>query len=219
MCKADYVQYVKEIISKAGQAGTFGSASLRVVIPLLGVAYVRCGLGPVELRQKQFDITLFWYIIYITYGLFPRRQTPPPPSTGRPAPTSPSSYCGAVPGQQFLRSQRFDPGQIRDAATGPSRTDPGQPGRPRGRALAALFLPGSGSHATKRPGGIDSAKTWTARRHKLTVAVLGFLDRQRASQPKMKFAELARLVQNQLGVTVHPRTIERVLSQRQKKRR
>lgn len=55
--------------------------------------------------------------------------------------------------------------------------------------------------------------------HKLTVAVLGFLDRQRASQPKMKFAELARLVQNQLGVTVHPRTIERVLSQRQKKRR
>lgn len=55
--------------------------------------------------------------------------------------------------------------------------------------------------------------------HKLTAPVLDFLDRQRASHPALKFAELARLVQQQLGVTVHPRTIERVLSQRQKKRR
>jgi hypothetical protein len=47
--------------------------------------------------------------------------------------------------------------------------------------------------------------------HKLTAPVLDFLDRQRASQPDLKFAELARLV--------HPRTIERVLSRRQKKRR
>lgn len=55
--------------------------------------------------------------------------------------------------------------------------------------------------------------------HKLTASVLEFLDRQRASRPDLKFAELARLVQEQLGVTVHPRTIERVLSRRQKKRR
>jgi transposase len=55
--------------------------------------------------------------------------------------------------------------------------------------------------------------------HKLTAQVLDFVDRQRSSQPDLKFAELARLVQKQLGVTVHPRTIERVLSRRQKKRR
>jgi transposase len=55
--------------------------------------------------------------------------------------------------------------------------------------------------------------------HKLTAPVLDFLDRQRASQPDLKFAELARLVQVQRGVTVHPRTLERVLSRRQKKRR
>jgi transposase len=55
--------------------------------------------------------------------------------------------------------------------------------------------------------------------HKLTAPVLDFLDRQRASQPDLKFAELARLVQAQRGVTVHPRTLERVLSRRQKKRR
>ena len=55
--------------------------------------------------------------------------------------------------------------------------------------------------------------------HKLTAQVLDFVDRQRSSQPDLKFAELARLVQKQLGVTVHPRTLERVLSRRQKKRR
>jgi Winged helix-turn helix len=55
--------------------------------------------------------------------------------------------------------------------------------------------------------------------HKLTAQVLDFLDRQRASQPDLKYAELALLVQEQLDVTVHPRTIERVLFRRQKKRR
>jgi len=54
--------------------------------------------------------------------------------------------------------------------------------------------------------------------HKLTAQVLDFLDRQRASQPDLKYAELALLVQEQLDVTVHPRTIERVLFRRQKKR-
>jgi hypothetical protein len=49
--------------------------------------------------------------------------------------------------------------------------------------------------------------------------VLDFLDRQRALEPDLPLSELARLVKQQLGVTVHPRTIERVLSRRQKKRR
>jgi transposase len=55
--------------------------------------------------------------------------------------------------------------------------------------------------------------------HKVTAQVLDFVDRQRAGQPDLRYAELARLVQAQLGVTVHPRTLERVLSRRQKKRR
>ena len=55
--------------------------------------------------------------------------------------------------------------------------------------------------------------------HKVTGRVLDFLDRQRASQPDLQFAELARRVQKHLDVTVHPRTIERVLSRRQNKPR
>ena len=67
--------------------------------------------------------------------------------------------------------------------------------------------------------GLIPQKPGPHRAHKLTAQVLNFLDRQRTRQPEMKFAELARRVQKQLGVTIHPRTIERVLARRQKKRR
>jgi transposase len=75
--------------------------------------------------------------------------------------------------------------------------------------------------ATQQSGlvGLIPQKPGPHGAHKLTAPVLDFLDRQRASQPDLKFAELARLVQEQRGVTVHPRTLERVLSRRQKKRR
>lgn len=79
------------------------------------------------------------------------------------------------------------------------------------QAQAALQREGLAGLIPQKPGPHGA--------HKLTAAVLDFLDQQRASQPDLKFAELARLVQKELGVTVHPRTIERVLSRRQKKRR
>lgn len=79
------------------------------------------------------------------------------------------------------------------------------------QAQAALQREGLAGLIPQKPGPHGA--------HKLTVPVLDFLDRQRTSQPDLKFAELARLVQKQLAVTVHPRTIERVLARRQKKRR
>jgi transposase len=79
------------------------------------------------------------------------------------------------------------------------------------QAQAALQREGLGGLIPQKPGPHGA--------HKLTAPVLDFLDRQRAAQPDLKFAELARLVQKQMGVTVHPRTIERVLSRRQKKSR
>jgi transposase len=79
------------------------------------------------------------------------------------------------------------------------------------QAQAALQREGLAGLIPQKPGPHGA--------HKLTAQVLDFLDRQRASQPDLKFAALARLVKAQLGVTVHPRTIERVLSRRQKKRR
>jgi transposase len=55
--------------------------------------------------------------------------------------------------------------------------------------------------------------------HKLTAPVLDFLQQQRTAQPHLKYAELARQVQEKFGVPIHPRTLDRVLSGRQKKRR
>jgi transposase len=79
------------------------------------------------------------------------------------------------------------------------------------QARAALRRGGLAGLLRQKPGPHGA--------HKLTAPVLDFLDRQRARQPALQYAELARLVQEQLGLTVHPRTIERVLSRPQKKRR
>ena len=55
--------------------------------------------------------------------------------------------------------------------------------------------------------------------HKLTVAVLAFLRQARQDDPSVRPATLASLVKAQYGITVHPRSIERALSRRQKKPR
>jgi transposase len=79
------------------------------------------------------------------------------------------------------------------------------------QAQAALQRAGLAGLIPQKPGPHGA--------HKLTAQVLDFLERRRATQPALKYAELARLVQEKLGVTVHARTLQRVLSRRQKKRR
>src|SRR5438552_2160458 len=51
--------------------------------------------------------------------------------------------------------------------------------------------------------------------HKLTAAVLAFLQQQRATEPALTFSELAAQAGKKFAMQIHPRTIERVLSQRQ----
>src|SRR6266487_3417107 len=123
MCKADYIRFVKEIISNNGWLWVPLPAALHLVEVIVAMKYISSGFWLAALGSKQFDIILFWYIITITYGLFQRCQTPPAPPTGCSAPPPRIRHCRAVPGQQFLRSLRFNPGQVRDAATGRGRTD------------------------------------------------------------------------------------------------
>jgi len=61
----------------------------------------------------------------------------------------------------------------------------------------------------KRPGPKDA--------HKLTEAVMEFLEQQLADHATLKPAEMAAIVTQQFGVTVHPRSVERALSRRRKK--
>jgi transposase len=54
--------------------------------------------------------------------------------------------------------------------------------------------------------------------HKLTPAVLDFVLQQRAASPSLTTAELITRIQEQFGLAVHRRTIERHLVQQEKKR-
>ncbi len=57
------------------------------------------------------------------------------------------------------------------------------------------------------------------RAHKLTKAVLEFIDRKRAAQSNLRSPALAEMIRQQLGLSVHPRSIERALARRAKKGR
>lgn len=55
--------------------------------------------------------------------------------------------------------------------------------------------------------------------HKLTEAVLGFVDQRRAAEPGLRAPALAALILKRFGLSVHPRSIERALVRRQKRGR
>jgi transposase len=56
-------------------------------------------------------------------------------------------------------------------------------------------------------------------RHKLTDAVMAHLDEQLAADPSLSAVTLAARIEEHLGLRVHPRSIERALGRREKKRR
>jgi len=67
--------------------------------------------------------------------------------------------------------------------------------------------------------GLLPQKPGPRRAHKLDDNVVGFLEKCLAKDDGLKAADLALLVQNQLGLAVHPRSIERALARRKKKTR
>ncbi|MHC4066747.1 MAG: helix-turn-helix domain-containing protein [Planctomycetota bacterium] len=57
------------------------------------------------------------------------------------------------------------------------------------------------------------------RAHKLTEAVLEFIDQQRVADRRVRAPQLAAMLQAHLGLSVHPRSIERALARRAKRGR
>jgi Homeodomain-like domain len=55
--------------------------------------------------------------------------------------------------------------------------------------------------------------------HKLTAAIVAFLQDLRDAEPSLRPPELARRVADRFATTVHPRSIERALARQEKKRR
>ncbi len=67
--------------------------------------------------------------------------------------------------------------------------------------------------------GLVPHKRGPKQAHKLTDEVMTFMVETRQKEPSVRPAELARLIQERFGTTVHPRSIERSLRRHQKKRR
>jgi transposase len=78
------------------------------------------------------------------------------------------------------------------------------------QAQGALARGGLAALVPKKPG--------PRRAHKLSLEVVDFLRQARAADPSVRPAELARQVRAQFGRTVHPRSVERALARRGKKR-
>src|SRR5579872_2914712 len=107
VCKVDYVQCVKEIISNSGMAGRTNGGSLETMevqpIGMITAIFSEYGpLLPATPHSKPFDNILYWYIIIITDGDSQGRQTPTAPPTGCPAPPPRSGHRRTVPGQQLF---------------------------------------------------------------------------------------------------------------------
>jgi transposase len=67
-------------------------------------------------------------------------------------------------------------------------------------------------------GGLVPAKPGPRRAHKLSDEVVDFVEQKVASGEVSSAAELAPLVKDRFGRAVHPRSIERALARREKKR-
>ena len=78
------------------------------------------------------------------------------------------------------------------------------------QAQSALQRGGLAALVPKKPG--------PRRAHKLDRDVVDFLLHERSAEPSLRAAELARRVRARFGRTVHPRSVERALARREKKR-
>jgi transposase len=67
--------------------------------------------------------------------------------------------------------------------------------------------------------GLVPHKRGPKQAHKLTEEVLALIREVRSEDPSVRPGELAHLIQQRFGTTVHPRSIERALSRHQKKLR
>jgi len=78
------------------------------------------------------------------------------------------------------------------------------------QARQALEEEGLAGLAAKRPGPKGA--------HKLSEEVLEFVEGLRAESPELSSREWADRIEERFGVSVHPRSIERALGRREKKR-
>ena len=115
-----------------------------------------------------------------------------------------------VPGRRILRSARPRAGEVRDAAPRVGRQPPGDAGH-------ATSMASPGRRITRPRRDFDEAGHCRARAqeagprgpHKLHGDVLAFVESADSPGKPIRARELAKLIRKELGLEVHPRTIER----------
>jgi transposase len=78
-----------------------------------------------------------------------------------------------------------------------------------------------GAQRALEQGGLSALvpqKTGPRRAHKLSGEVVDFLLEALEEEPTLRSATLAELVRERFGISVHPRSVERALQRREKKR-
>jgi transposase len=107
---------------------------------------------------------------------------------------------------EMLRRARVDGCSLKDSAEAFGFS------RPSFYAAQAAFAEGGLPGLIPRRRGPRGA-------HKLTGEVMGFVERLLAMDESIRGPALAQQIEERFGVQVHPRSIERALARRQKKRR
>jgi transposase len=107
---------------------------------------------------------------------------------------------------EMLRRVQADANSITDAATAFGFS------RPSFYQAQTAFEHGGLAGLVPRKRGPKQA-------HKLTDEVLAFIREARQNDSSSQASELARLIHQRFGITVHPRSIQRALLRHQKKRR
>jgi transposase len=98
-----------------------------------------------------------------------------------------------------------------------------QEGRPASQAAASFGFSRPSLYAAQnqfQKGGLPALireRPGPRRAHKLSDAVVDFLEQTRAADSRPRMSRLVELVRERFGITVHVRSIERALERRRKK--
>jgi transposase len=124
----------------------------------------------------------------------------------------------------FAQSEFFDPHdlvQVKYEMLRRVRTE----GRPVTEAAAAFgfsrvaFYQALATFEEQGLPGLIPRRPGPRRAHKLSEAVLEFLDQQRTADKSLRAKQLAEMVLKEFGLSVHSRSVERALAKRRKKGR
>jgi transposase len=81
------------------------------------------------------------------------------------------------------------------------------------------FYQAQSAFAQEGLAGLVPRKRGPKTAHKLTPEVVEFIQRQRQQDPSLRAAALVGLIEEEFGMVIHPRSIERSVARTQKKRR